>query len=268
MIIRFTLVAVLVLVAKPTAAQELVRLDLAELEATRSAVEEGNLAAALDFVAMQCGLLLSESQGIGSTSERALRAREAFLCAEQVGAAVTPAQGYLQVSSALSSALSTYRANLQARQSEEQFLGLRWGVGLGFSIARDDIESQAEVVDGVVLATEERRQRPRAVLEYHKYFWCQGSGVSRTTGCGPFVAVAATEDKVLSGVGLGFMYGRKSAAADNDGFSLGVGLVLDDNVADLADGFEVGQPAPSGATEVRFLTKARWSLLVFVTRTF
>jgi hypothetical protein len=82
------------------------------------------------------------------------------------------------------------------------------------------------------------------------------------------VAVAATEDEVLSGVGIGLMYGRKSKAADTDGFSIGLGVILDGKVKDLADGFEENQPPPPGETQVRFEEKARWSALLFVTRTF
>jgi hypothetical protein len=105
-------------------------------------------------------------------------------------------------------------------------------------------------------------------MEFHKYFWCNDNRKIGTKGCGPFVAVAATSDDLLSGVGMGLMYGRKTSAQDSDGFSVGLGVLLDDSVKDLADGFSRNEAAPEGETAVRFETKARWSTLLFVTRTF
>lgn len=153
-------------------------------------------------------------------------------------------------------------------ESEVEFMGLSWGLGFGFSFSSDELVDDAVVVNGVVKVKSQKKQQPRAVMEMHKYFWCNDGYTDGKRGCGPFIAVAATADKVLSGVGFGFMYGVKRGAGDSDGFSIGVGAILDGNARDLAEGFKVDQPLPPGETTVRFEDKARWSALVFATMTF
>ncbi len=154
------------------------------------------------------------------------------------------------------------------REAEEQFLGLRWGVGLGFPVSADANVDDAEIVGGTVRVKSDQKEQPRALLEYHKYFWCNKGNKLGTRGCGPFIAAAATDAKLLSGVGIGFMYGMKAAATDTDGFSVAIGVVLDANVKDLGDGFSANEAPPAGETSVRFITKSRLSTLLFVTRTF
>jgi hypothetical protein len=106
------------------------------------------------------------------------------------------------------------------------------------------------------------------VLEFHRYFWCNDDRKQLDRGCGPFVAVAASDEDVLAGIGIGFMYGRKSSPDDTEGFSVGIGVILDGNVKDLADGFKENAPPPGTETAVRFEEKSRWSALIIVTRTF
>ena len=123
-------------------------------------------------------------------------------------------------------------------------------------------------MDGVVRVTSSKENQPRVFLESHKYFWCNDNGKDGTRGCGPFVAVAAKDDDVLGGVAIGFMYGRKTEITSSEGFSVGIGAVLDADVNDLASGFVANQPPPGGETEVRLESKSRWSAVLFVTRTF
>jgi len=78
----------------------------------------------------------------------------------------------------------------------------------------------------------------------------------------------ASDSKVLSGVGLGVMYGLKTAPSDTEGFSIGLGAVLDADVKGLGDGFKLKEAPPAGETSIRFITKSRWSMVLFVTRTF
>jgi hypothetical protein len=81
--------------------------------------------------------------------------------------------------------------------------------------------------------------------------------------------VATDQDDVLAGVGLGFMFGWRTPQNTNgSGFSVGLGAILDANVKSLGDGFEENKPPPPGETSVRFEEKARWSALLFFTRTF
>jgi hypothetical protein len=154
-------------------------------------------------------------------------------------------------------------------EADEDFLGLKWGVGLGLSLG-DDFVEEAKLVDGVVRVTKDNSDQARVVFEYHKLFWCNDQGKSAERGCGPFVAAAATEEDVLSGVGLGFMFGWRAPKAKpgDEGFAIGFGFVLDNDVKALADGFEEGQPLPAGETDIRVEEKGRTSFLLFVTRTF
>lgn len=152
--------------------------------------------------------------------------------------------------------------------SETTFMGLNWGLGFGYSFGFDDAIDDADIVNGIVRVKSQKKEQPRVVLEFHKYFWCNNNYKSGASGCGPFVAVSATQDKLLSGVGMGFMYGLKAKDTDTEGFSVGVGVILDGKVKDLADGFKKNEAPPAGETQVRFEEKARWSYLLFVTRSF
>lgn len=153
-------------------------------------------------------------------------------------------------------------------QSSIDFMGLTWGVGFGYSFSSDEAIDDAEIVNGVVRVKSNKKEQPRLVLEFHKYFWFNDGRKDGTRGLGPFVAVAATQDDLLSGVGIGFMYGLKAKQSDPEGFSIGIGAILDADVKDLADGFSENAPPPGGETTVRFKQESRWSALLFVTRTF
>jgi hypothetical protein len=165
-------------------------------------------------------------------------------------------------------------SNRQTLEAAEDFMGLTWGLGFGYSFASDDLIEDAVVVNGVVRSTKDVSEKARVVFEYHRYFWCNKDKEDKRVqlldkGCGPFVGVAATKEDVLSGVAMGFMWGWKSPdKKENDGFSIGVGFVLDNDIKSLADGFSDGLPLPVGETAPRYETESRWSTLLFVTRTF
>ena len=253
-------------------AQVAAQLSAAEASTLKADLQAGNLLSALSKADTDCDSLLRDSQlKSNKVSARAARAREALECVQRVSAftlALAPSDKAFQVRELFKPLQEKYEANLAKAESEENFLGLTWGVGLGYSFGRDRSIDDAESVGGVVRVKSELKQQPRALMEFHKYFWCNSGGTDGTRGCGPFVAVAATSEKVLSGVGLGFMYGMKSREADSEGFSIGLGVVLDAKVKDLADGFKPNEAPPTGETAVRYTTKSRWSTLLFVTRTF
>jgi hypothetical protein len=154
------------------------------------------------------------------------------------------------------------------KESEQDFMGMKWSLGFGMSYSEDDVVDDAQIVNGVVRAKSAKQELPRVVLEYHKIFWCNKGGKEGTRGCGPFIAVSATQDKVLSGVGVGLFYAMKTKPTDAEGYVIGLGGILDGKVRSLADGFEENQPPPAGETEVRYKEEARWSALLFVSRTF
>lgn len=167
-----------------------------------------------------------------------------------------------------------FKSDLEALEKADEeataglnFMGIKFGVGLGFSVGSSKAIDNAVVVNGVIRATSSQKQQPRVVFEFHKYLWC-GKNAPGLRGCGPFVAVASSDSKVLSGVGLGFMYGWRDVSTSTDGFSIGIGAMLDAKVKDLASGFEEDHLLPAGETEVRYHEKSRWSLIIFATKTF
>lgn len=156
----------------------------------------------------------------------------------------------------------------EENQYETDFMGINFGLGFGYSFSENEAIDDAEIVDGIIRVNSNKKKQPRVLLEFHKYFWCNKSGKSGASGCGPFVAVAAKKDDVISGVGMGFMYGFKTKSSDSEGISIGVGAILDADVKDLADGFKENKPAPIGEKSVRYKSESRWSGIIFVTRTF
>jgi hypothetical protein len=159
-------------------------------------------------------------------------------------------------------------AGRKAIRKLQEFQGLKWGVGFGFAISSGDLITEAAVVDGVVRATKDESERAIAILEGHNYLKaCQGDGAKR--GCGPYLGVIADSNDVLAGVSLGFMFGWKSEQdPSSQGFSIGLGALLQNDIKDLADGFSENEPLPPGESDVRFVEKGRWSAVLFATRTF
>jgi hypothetical protein len=163
-------------------------------------------------------------------------------------------------------------------QAQQKFLGLNWGLGLGASYYFDDAIEDAAVVDGVVRVTKDRRAEPRVLLEFHRFFFTSDAdgkepgqnGKAIESGHGPFVAVAAKDNDVLAGVAAGWMFGWKDTqkSDDSNAFTVGLGVILDSDVTDLADGFKEGQPLPAGETSVRFEEKSRAAAVLIFTRTF
>ena len=215
-----------------------------------------------------------------STSRCLKEVAEAEKVASQALAATDPAKS---VSAAVIAAKRLTLAETIADGGENaaaqnQFLGLNWGVGIGASQLFDDAIEEASVVDGVVRVTKESRTEPRVLLEFHRFFFTReaGSKLPGTngkaikSGHGPFVAVAAKANDVLAGIAAGWMWGWKDSRlpASDDAFTVGLGLILDSEIKDLADGFEEGEPLPDGETSIRFEEKSRAGVVLLFTRSF
>jgi hypothetical protein len=151
------------------------------------------------------------------------------------------------------------------------FMDMSWGVGVGYSHGFDDIVDSAEIRDGVVRVTKDLTEQPRVVLEFHSYRWCHRKGTDGKpieTGCGPFAAVAASGDQI-AGVGAGWMYGWRTGTGEKaEGWSVGIGVILDSGGKELGPGYNEGQPPPDGAQDVFLKEKSVLSALIFFTRTF
>lgn len=162
-----------------------------------------------------------------------------------------------------------YRAQLEG---EKEFLGAKWGLGVGYSYGFRDIVDEAEIVDGLVRVKKDLTDQPRVIMEFHNYLWCHGDRKNDRpveTGCGFFAAVASRDDEVVSGVAAGVMYGWKTGTGeDAKGWSVGLGVIVDSSGKKLGAGYVEGEPPPAGATEVFLVDKAVASGILFFTRTF
>jgi hypothetical protein len=160
-------------------------------------------------------------------------------------------------------------------KGDASFMGMTFGVGIGFSYSRKARVTDAEVAaDGTLRATTTLKEQPRVILEAH-YFgsgWCgyKAETNAATSGCGPFFGLAASND-TINAFAVGLMYGWRAASPDpknGAGFSVGIGAVLDSAIKDLAPGFEQGKPLPANETQPKFVTSSKWSPLLFFTKTF
>lgn len=238
-----------------------------------NAVANKSVADTVELLSLECDLSLSDPnvRSKMKVSDRAEKASAALQCLNKGRGIAIAAASDTEKKAKMKELLQPYIDEaIQVKQqadAENSFLGLTWGLGFGYSFAGDEMIDDAVIVNGIVRGKSQKKQQPRLVLEFHRYLWCNDDNKDGTRGCGPFVAVAATQDKALSGVGMGFMYGMKAKASDTEGFSIGAGAILDSKVKDLADGFKKDEAAPAGET-LRFEEKSRWSYLIFVTRTF
>ncbi len=174
----------------------------------------------------------------------------------------------LAIKTAMEPVLESLQAGAKEAKAQQDFLGVSFGVGFGISYGFSDAVEEAQIVNNVVRVTKDKREQPRALLEFHKFLRCHNGRVDGTRGCGPFVAVAASQDELLQGVGAGWMWGWKAKAGESDGFAIGIGAILDAKVKDLGSGFKDGEAPPPGETEVRYEEKSRWSGLLFFTKSF
>ena len=166
-----------------------------------------------------------------------------------------------------------------ARNINRDFLGIRFGVGIGVSIDPGPARIvDAQVIDGILRVTRTANHRPRILLETH-YFWrahqeedvpvAVGDKIIRANiadiGAGPFAAIQSSDEAVLEAFALGLMVGFKRE--DDSAFNIGVGGLLDPDVKKLGDGLEPDAPIPDGDT-IRFVRQHRWGLLLLVSFSF
>ena len=167
-------------------AQQLTQTQASNL---RAELRAGNVTAATALVEQQCGAeFIASRDETSKVSERAAKARDALQCARVIAASVValadPEQ-VPQVRALLDAWLSTYERNHQERESESEFLGLRWSLGVGASRAFDPSISEAVIVNDTVRQVSDIREQPRALFEYHKLFWCNKEVQSAREGADP-----------------------------------------------------------------------------------
>jgi len=214
------------------------------------------------------GLAMDESKTIDARYEAAKNYKSCLANsmvpgAEPPGAAAAPA-----------APLPAFAMQEAENQEEElkgkkAFLGKNFGVGFGVSFYDNEIVDDADIVSGVVVAKSKKKEEARVLLEFHTLLACNDKGRSADFGCGPFVALAAKDDDVLGGVGLGWLWSwRDKTSKDGSGFSVGIGAIVDNDVKDLAKGFKVGSAPPVGETSIRYTDETKTSYLLFVSNNF
>lgn len=117
---------------------------------------------------------------------------------------------------------------------------------------------KAEVVNGVVRATDVNNNVPRIVLEAHQFFGFKDFLDPGPVGWGPFVAIHSGSNEIIHAIGAGLMVGFRTSAilgasgSRRTSFNLGVGYIVDPNTKVLGDGIKENRPLPPGETQVRF----------------
>ncbi len=158
--------------------------------------------------------------------------------------------------------------NELARKNDAEFRGMKLGLGFAVSISTDEAIEEAVISNGVIVAQKNKKLQPRLVLEFHQLRWCGGQGLNPTKGCGFFAAVSATDEEIVKGIGAGWMWGWRAPNEKANDFSIGLGVMVDSDVKDLADGFNEGQALPGDETEIRYETESRVSGIIMFTRSF
>jgi len=142
-----------------------------------------------------------------------------------------------------------------AGSAAAQLGGPGWSAGLAVNTnVVGDVEQIATVdTFGVVQLVERKDQIVRPVLEGHVAF-----PVTPWVAVGPFLAAAPGED-IIDEIGFG---GLAVLSRGEQTFSIGLGAWLNPNAQLLRDDFVVGQPSPAGATEVKYVTRGVWRLML------
>jgi hypothetical protein len=137
----------------------------------------------------------------------------------------------------------TLLACLAQTAAAEDLKSLGFGMGLGFrwNILKPDVVEEAEIdANGMVRVKKRANAHTGITLESHYL-------VKNNTrwGVGPFVAVEASSDSVISSVGAGMLIAWK-VSSEGRGFGLGIGYSAQPNTKVLGPEFVEGEAAPKG----------------------
>jgi hypothetical protein len=144
-----------------------------------------------------------------------------------------------------------------AATTQSDFLGVSWGLGVGYAFGQGPRRVTAALVNNIVRISSDVTDGPRVFLEAHYYpeWWTSHTG---NFGWGPFATVEAgtagsTSSNGITGFGLGLMAGFKvPGTTSSSGFNVGVGYLWEGNVQTLGDGITANQALPSGETQIRY----------------
>jgi len=162
-------------------------------------------------------------------------------------------------------------------QSERDFAGLRFGVGISLTadIGSDERVQSAEVVNNIVRITNEDNSVARIMLESHYFFKPNKSFLNvvekNQWGWGPFVALQPGSDEIIEAIALGWMIGFKREGQQTDdtsSWNFGLGLVVDPNAQTLGSGLNANSPLPDGEEGIRFKEESQLGILFLTSFSF
>lgn len=156
--------------------------------------------------------------------------------------------------------------------AETDFMGMTFGLGVGFSCYEREVVSEAVLDGSKLVAKDKKKCVPRVILESHSYGLCNllRGCKSGNWGIGPYFGIVTDGVRAISGFSGGVMAGWKDASPDSStrGFSVGVGAILDAGVSSWPHGWRDGSNIPAGETAVRFVKRDTWSWILLTSRTF
>ena len=138
----------------------------------------------------------------------------------------------------------------------DEFFDVRVGVGLiGLSDFDEGRVADASVRKGKVYVDEADGVRLGMMLEVHRFFRV---GRSDRFGHGPFAGIVASESDVVDAVIAGWMFGMRRGDGTQS-LNMSLGVFLDPDARQLADGYAEGDTAPTGG-EVLYEEKPMFGL--------
>ena len=149
------------------------------------------------------------------------------------------------------------RLNAERTTNFLDYLGV--GLSLTIDLGDHDRVEDASIVNGIVRINDDSNVRPRFMGELHFALKCENPAilVDGEKRCNPyersgglFVAVLPGSENIVEAVGLGWMWRLPDKLADR-ALNIGLGIVVDENVEVLGEGFEPNMPPPPGETEIR-----------------
>lgn len=172
----------------------------------------------------------------------------------------------------------------EAQNRKDALEDFKTGAGLGISVVigdSQDVIDDAAVVDKKIVVTRRAKDQPRAALEAHQLFTanpltapgrqairqqiqdCATNPINcPLMGVGPFAAIQTAADNSISSAGFGLMLGVRADPRKGSSFNIGVGIVFDRGVKELASGFVEGKDLPPGESQVRFTERSARRLMV------
>lgn len=157
--------------------------------------------------------------------------------------------------------------NFQALSAKEKFKSNNFSYGFAVVNYKDKIVDEASVVNGVLIAESEKLNEVKLILQYQALL--KSTNNWEKSGHGIMLAAMLGDSDLINGFGVGYVYSIKSGnKPDGSGVSIGIGYMLENDVKQLANGFEIGKGLPPGESTPRFVFKDEISPFLFFASTF